>query len=209
MADAAPARDTRASRARDAGTAGPNRGAENGRGRLGTCPISTEGWTRRVHFVREGGGGGGRYLSSRSSTRSRFSSSTCAQSTAPPGGCAQRRLPPLRREQQRAGGARGRGSNGSNGSNGLNGSNGRRGARAGGRAGGHRGLALPRVRGALGGVQKLVLVAARDQAFQRRKLSAPKAGVGARPLHLRRAASCDGQLRVKGGSVCAEMRGAT
>ena len=23
------------------------------------CPISTEGWTRRVHFVREGGGGGG------------------------------------------------------------------------------------------------------------------------------------------------------
>ena len=24
----------------------------------GTCPISTEGWTRRVHFVREGGGGG-------------------------------------------------------------------------------------------------------------------------------------------------------
>ena len=22
-------------------------------------PISTEGWTRRVHFVREGGGGGG------------------------------------------------------------------------------------------------------------------------------------------------------
>ena len=25
-----------------------------------TCPISTEGWTRRVHFVREGGGGRGR-----------------------------------------------------------------------------------------------------------------------------------------------------
>ena len=25
-----------------------------------TCPISTEGWTRRVHFVREGGEGGGR-----------------------------------------------------------------------------------------------------------------------------------------------------
>ena len=24
-----------------------------------TCPVSTEGWTRRVHFVREGGGGGG------------------------------------------------------------------------------------------------------------------------------------------------------
>ena len=24
-----------------------------------TCPISTEGWTRRVHFVREGGAGGG------------------------------------------------------------------------------------------------------------------------------------------------------
>jgi hypothetical protein len=23
-----------------------------------TCPISTEGWTRCVHFVREGGGGG-------------------------------------------------------------------------------------------------------------------------------------------------------
>ena len=23
------------------------------------CPVSTEGWTRRVHFVREGGGGGG------------------------------------------------------------------------------------------------------------------------------------------------------
>jgi hypothetical protein len=23
-----------------------------------TCPVSTEGWTRRVHFVREGGGGG-------------------------------------------------------------------------------------------------------------------------------------------------------
>jgi len=26
---------------------------------LETCPISTEGWTRRVHFVREGGGEGG------------------------------------------------------------------------------------------------------------------------------------------------------
>ena len=25
-----------------------------------TCPVSTEGWTRRVHFVREGGGGAGR-----------------------------------------------------------------------------------------------------------------------------------------------------
>ena len=25
-----------------------------------TCPISTEGWTRRVHFVREGGGSSGR-----------------------------------------------------------------------------------------------------------------------------------------------------
>ena len=24
-----------------------------------TCPVSTEGWTRRVHFVREGRGGGG------------------------------------------------------------------------------------------------------------------------------------------------------
>jgi len=24
-----------------------------------TCPVSTEGWTRRVHVVREGGGGGG------------------------------------------------------------------------------------------------------------------------------------------------------
>ena len=24
-----------------------------------TCPVSTERWTRRVHFVREGGGGGG------------------------------------------------------------------------------------------------------------------------------------------------------
>ena len=24
-----------------------------------TCPVSTAGWTRRVHFVREGGGGGG------------------------------------------------------------------------------------------------------------------------------------------------------
>ena len=23
-----------------------------------TCPVSTEGWTRRVHFVREGGGSG-------------------------------------------------------------------------------------------------------------------------------------------------------
>jgi hypothetical protein len=23
-----------------------------------TCPVSTEGWTRRVHFVREAGGGG-------------------------------------------------------------------------------------------------------------------------------------------------------
>ena len=28
-----------------------------GRVRDETCPISTEGWTRRVHFVREGGGG--------------------------------------------------------------------------------------------------------------------------------------------------------
>ena len=27
-----------------------------------TCPVSTEGWTRRVHFVREGGGGGGRLV---------------------------------------------------------------------------------------------------------------------------------------------------
>ena len=25
-----------------------------------TCPISTEGWTRRVQLVREGGGGGGK-----------------------------------------------------------------------------------------------------------------------------------------------------
>ena len=24
-----------------------------------TCPVSTEGWTRRVHFIREGGGDGG------------------------------------------------------------------------------------------------------------------------------------------------------
>jgi len=24
-----------------------------------TCPLSTEGWTRRVHFLREGGGWGG------------------------------------------------------------------------------------------------------------------------------------------------------
>ena len=27
-----------------------------------TCPVSTQGWMRRVHFVREGGGGGGRLL---------------------------------------------------------------------------------------------------------------------------------------------------
>ena len=31
---------------------------ERVRSRPQTCPISTEGWTRRVHFVREGGGGG-------------------------------------------------------------------------------------------------------------------------------------------------------
>ena len=34
-----------------------------------TCPISTEGWTRRVHFVREGKGGGGSTCS-KSSRRS-------------------------------------------------------------------------------------------------------------------------------------------
>ena len=31
-----------------------------------TCPISTEGWTRCVHFVREGGGGGRRTTARRS-----------------------------------------------------------------------------------------------------------------------------------------------
>ena len=32
-------------------------------------PISTEGWTRRVHFVREGGGGGGEWFIKRSPAR--------------------------------------------------------------------------------------------------------------------------------------------
>ena len=37
-----------------------------------TCPISTEGWTRRVHFVREGvGGGGGGGFQVRAATASR------------------------------------------------------------------------------------------------------------------------------------------
>ena len=35
------------------------------------CPISTEGWTRRVHFVREGGGGGGPGRSARPALRRR------------------------------------------------------------------------------------------------------------------------------------------
>jgi len=32
--------------------------ADQERIHIETCPVSTEGWTRRVHFVREGGGGG-------------------------------------------------------------------------------------------------------------------------------------------------------
>ena len=40
----------------------------------GTCPVSTEGWTRRVHFVREGGGVGvGRSRFSTSPDMSRYS----------------------------------------------------------------------------------------------------------------------------------------
>ena len=39
------------------GTTCAQRGASASVGE--TCPISTEGWTRRVHFVREGGGWGG------------------------------------------------------------------------------------------------------------------------------------------------------
>ena len=34
-------------------------GGRGGGARRETCRVSTEGWTRRVHFVREGGGGGG------------------------------------------------------------------------------------------------------------------------------------------------------
>ena len=51
-----------------------------------TCPISTEGWTRRVHFVREGGGGGG-HLSGRgpSALRPRLVSTRCAVSCAAAG----------------------------------------------------------------------------------------------------------------------------
>ena len=55
-----------------------------------TCPISTEGWTRRVHFVREGGGGGGGgggNLSGRgpSALRPRLVSTRCAVSCAAAG----------------------------------------------------------------------------------------------------------------------------
>jgi hypothetical protein len=42
-----------------------------------TCPISTEGWTRRVHFVREGGGA--RYLTS---CCSRSCASSCPESAS-------------------------------------------------------------------------------------------------------------------------------
>jgi hypothetical protein len=34
-----------------------------------TCPVSTEGWTRRVHFVREGGEGRGDLLERRENAR--------------------------------------------------------------------------------------------------------------------------------------------
>jgi hypothetical protein len=47
--------------ARRSQTGGRERGVVGGgskRAARETCPISTEGWTRRVHFVREGGSGG-------------------------------------------------------------------------------------------------------------------------------------------------------
>jgi len=43
-------------RARDAGGSGRGAGGDE------TCPVSTEGGTRRVHLVREGRGAGGRLL---------------------------------------------------------------------------------------------------------------------------------------------------
>ena len=46
--------NTRSQRAQAWGEAGAGGAGE----RDETCPVSTEGWTRRVHFVREGGGGG-------------------------------------------------------------------------------------------------------------------------------------------------------
>jgi hypothetical protein len=53
-AGAPPARSARALR-REASTRSRRRSALE---RDETCPVSTKGWTRRVHFVREGGEGG-------------------------------------------------------------------------------------------------------------------------------------------------------
>jgi len=55
-AGAPPARSARALR-REASTRSRRRSALE---RDETCPVSTKGWTRRVHFEREGGGGGAR-----------------------------------------------------------------------------------------------------------------------------------------------------
>ena len=56
----------------------PPRG-EQGRKTRETCPISTEGWTRRVHFVREGGvGGGGGARSGRAASARAGAHARCA-----------------------------------------------------------------------------------------------------------------------------------
>jgi hypothetical protein len=49
---------------------------------LATCPISTEGWTRRVHFVREEGGGV--HVSGRGGSRRRRTRSAVSCCSLPP-----------------------------------------------------------------------------------------------------------------------------
>ena len=51
-----PARAVSAIRARLGNAGGAQEGPGFGQRDASTCPVSTEGWTRRVHFVREGGG---------------------------------------------------------------------------------------------------------------------------------------------------------
>jgi len=55
-----------------------------------TCPVSTEGWTRRVHFVREGGGG---RLRRRGRARPRRSRGTSDTTRGPWGSAAARPTP--------------------------------------------------------------------------------------------------------------------
>jgi hypothetical protein len=84
------------------------------RARDETCPVSTEGWTRLVHFVREGGegaAGGGHPSDTRSSARpARLDGS--ARGAPPPMSRVQRRRPAARGAAAAADASHGRGARG-------------------------------------------------------------------------------------------------